>query len=161
MAYERDGTDVWAVAIAPGGSSRPLLQTRFNERDARVSPDRRWIAYVSDEAGRPEVSVRSLGESPRRFSVSPGGGDQVVWQRDGRALYYVEPKGRLHKVSVHEQNGQLVLGPPLELPPTIGTGHSNTQYDVAPDGRIYYLEPTPPPMPTNIRIVLGWQELLK
>ena len=160
-AYERDDTDVWAVAIAPGGNSRPLLQTRFNERDARVSPDRRWIAYVSDEGGRPEVSVRSLSGSPRRFSVSPGGGDQVVWQRDGRALYYVDPKGRLQNVSVHDQNGQLSLGQPVEMPLTIGAGHSNTQYDLAPDGRIYYLDPTPPSLPTDVRIVLGWQALLK
>ena len=160
-AYERDGTDVWAVAVAPGGSSQPLLHTRFNERDARVSPDQRWLAYVSDEAGRPEVSIRRLGGSPRRFSVSPGGGDQVVWQRDGRALYYVNPKGRLQRVSVHDQNGQFVLGQPLEMPLTIGTGHSNTQYDVAPDGRIYYLDPTSPPLPTEVRIVLGWQAMLK
>jgi Tol biopolymer transport system component len=160
-AYEPGGTDVWAVAIEPGGNSRPVLQTPFNERDARLSPDRRWIAYVSDEAGRPEVSVRSLDGSPRRHTVSPGGGDQVVWQRDGRALYYVDPKGRLRKVSVHDADGELSLGNPVELSVTIGGGHSNTQYDVAPDGRIYYLDPTPPPQPTEIRIVLGWQALLK
>lgn len=160
-AYTADGTDVWAVAIAPGGTSRPLLQTRFNERDARLSPDRRWLAYVSDEAGRPEVSIRSLDRSSRRYTVSPGGGDQVVWQRDGRALYYADPKGRLQKVSMQDVDGDLSLGPPTELPVTIGSGHSNTQYDIAPDGRIYYLDPTPPLLPTEIRIVLGWQRLLK
>jgi serine/threonine protein kinase/Tol biopolymer transport system component len=160
-AYEPGGTDVWAVAVAPGGTSRPLVQSSFNERDARLSPDRRWLAYVSDEAGRPEVSVRSLEGTPRRYTVSPGGGDQVVWQRDGRALYYIDPKGRLRKVSVHAAGGDLSLSAPAELPVTIGSGHSNTQYDVAPDGRIYYLDPTPPRLPTEIRIVLGWQRLLE
>jgi hypothetical protein len=160
-AYEPEGTDIWAVAIAPGGSSRPLLQTRFNERDARLSPDRRWLAYVSDESGRPEVSLRGLTGSSRRYTVSPGGGNQVVWQRDGRALYYVDPKGRLRKVPVRLGEDDLWLGNPVELPITIGGGHSNTQYDVAPDGRIYYLDPTPAPLPTEIRIVLGWQKLLK
>ena len=43
--YDPSGTDVWAVAVLPDGRSRPLLHTRFNERDARLSPDRRWIAY--------------------------------------------------------------------------------------------------------------------
>jgi hypothetical protein len=159
--YEPGGTDVWTVAVAPGGTSRPLVQSSFNERDARLSPDRRWLAYVSDEAGRPEVSVRSLEGTPRRYTVSPGGGDQVVWQRDGRALYYVDPKGRLRKVSVTHVGGELSLAQPVELPVTIGSGHANTQYDVAPDGRIYYLDPTPPPLPTEIRIVLGWQRLLE
>ena len=150
------------LPLLPDGRSRPLLHTRFNERDARLSPDRRWIAYVSDEAGRPEVSVRSVAGSPRRYTVSPGGGDQVVWQRDGRALYYVDPIGRLRNVSVRDAGrGRLLAGTPVELPVTIGSGHSNTQYDVAPDGRIYYLDPTAPPLPTEIRIVLGWQSLLK
>ena len=160
-AYTQDGTDVWAVAVAPDATSRPLLHTRFNERDARLSPDRRWLAYVSDEAGRPEVSVRRHDGSSRRHTVSPDGGDQVVWQRDGRALYYVDPKGRLRKVSVHDVDGDLSLGQPIDVPVVIGSGHSNTQYDVARDGRTYYLDPTPPPMPTEIRIVLGWQRLLK
>jgi Tol biopolymer transport system component len=159
-AYERGGTDVWAVALAAAATSRPLVQTPFNERDARLSPNRRWIAYVSDEAGRPEVSVRNLDGSPRRYMASPGGGDQVVWQRDGRALYYVDPQGRLRRVAVRDVDGELSLGNPVDLPVTIGSGHSNTQYDVAPDGRIYYLDPTPPPLPTEIRIVLGWQRLL-
>ena len=159
--YDPSGTDVWAVAVLPDGRSRPLLHTRFNERDARLSPDRRWIAYVSDEAGRPEVSVRSVAGSPRRYTVSPGGGDQVVWQRDGRGLYFVDPIGRLRKVSMRDADGVLLFGTPMELPVTIGSGHSNTQYDVAPDGRIYYLDPTTLPLPTEIRLVLGWQSLLK
>jgi Tol biopolymer transport system component len=161
-SYEPGHTDVWSVAVAAGATSRPLVQSSFNERDARLSPDRRWLAYVSDEAGRPEVSLRSLEGSPRRYVVSPGGGDQVVWQRDGRALFYVDPKGRLRKVSVQPRGaGEVSLSGEVELPVIIGSGHSNTQYDVAPDGRIYYLDPTPPRLPTEIRIVLGWQQLLK
>ena len=159
--HNPSGTDVWAVAVLPDGRSRPLLHTRFNERDARLSPDRRWIAYVSDEAGRPEVSVRSVGGSPRRYTVSPGGGDQVVWQRDGRALYFVDPIGRLRKVSIRDAGGVLLFGASVELPVIIGSGHSNTQYDVAPDRRIYYLDPSGVPLPTEIRLVLGWQSLLK
>lgn len=164
-AYETGGTDIWAVAIGAsgvaGGASRPLVQSRFNERDARLSPDRRWLAYVTDEAGRPEVSLRSLDGSPRRYAVSADGGDQVVWQRDGRALYYVTPSGRLRKVPVQfAADGSAVLSDPIDLPIAVGSGHSNTQYDVAPDGRLYYLDPTPPRQPTEIRIVLEWQRLL-
>lgn len=62
-------TDVWAVAISPGGSSQPILAESFTERDARLSPDDQWIAYVSEESGRPEVSVRNLSGPPRRFVI--------------------------------------------------------------------------------------------
>lgn len=158
---EAGSTDVWAIAVAAGGTSRPLLDSRFNERDARLSPNQRWIAYLTDESGRSEVSVRSLDGSPRRYTISPGGGDQVVWQRDGKALCYVDPDGRVQRVSVQETDGGLQLGTPVELPITIGSGHSNTQYDVAPGGRIYYLDPTTLAPPTEIRLVLGWQALLE
>ncbi len=160
-AYEPGNTDVWALAVVEGGTNRPLLESRFNERDARLSPDRRWIAYVSDEAGQPEVSVRSLGGQPRRYTLSRAGGDQVVWARSGRMLYYVDPTGRLQRVPVREANGGLLFGEPAALPVTIGSGHANTQYDIAPDGRVYYLDPTPMASPREIHLVLGWQALLR
>lgn len=160
-AYEAAQADVWAVAVADGGRTQPLLESRFNERDARLSPNRQWIAYVSDESGTPQVSVRSLVGAPRRYTVSAEGGDQVVWSRDGGALYYVNSSGRLQKVAVRQTNNGLLFGSPAESGVTIGSGHSNTQYDIAPDGRIYYLDPTPMSAPTEVRFVLGWQALLQ
>jgi len=75
---QRFGGDVWAVPIDQRKSPRPVLAESFNERDARVSSDGHWIAYVSDESGRPVVSVRSFSATPRRFVVSESGGDQPV-----------------------------------------------------------------------------------
>ena len=53
------GGDVWTVPTRAGAEPRPLLHESFMERDARVSPNGLWIAYVSDESGRAEVSVRN------------------------------------------------------------------------------------------------------
>jgi hypothetical protein len=127
-----------------------------------VSPDGRWIAYVSEESGRPEVSIRSLADPPRRYVISPGGGSQPVWHRNGRALFYVDARGRLRKVAVHEGDSGLTFGTPAELNvPTIGAGHASTQYDVGPDGRIYFLDQSAVLLrPTEIRVVLGLQALL-
>ena len=61
-------------------------------RRARRSPDGRWIAYVSDESGRPEVSVRTLVGSARRIVLSPDGGNQPVWRKDGGELFFVESR---------------------------------------------------------------------
>ena len=77
------GDDVWTVSTDGTAASAPLLAERFVERDARFSPDGRWLAYVSDESGRPEVSVRSLSGPPIRVVASSGGGDQPVWGRNG------------------------------------------------------------------------------
>jgi eukaryotic-like serine/threonine-protein kinase len=161
-AYDGANVDVWSVGATPDVASQPLLAEPFNERDARLSPDRRWIAYVSDETGRPEVSIRSLAERPRRYVVSPGGGSQPVWAPDGRALYYVDVRGRLRKLSIQPGNGALTIGPPVDAKvPPIGSGHAGTQYDVSADGRIYFLDQREgTTRPTEIRVVLGWRALL-
>jgi Tol biopolymer transport system component len=160
-AFDGENVDVWSVATTADLSSHALLAEPFSERDARVSPDRRWIAYVSDETGRPEVSIRSMVE-PRRYVISPGGGNQPVWHPSGRALYYVDARGRLRKMAVQEMNGALTFGQPAELKvPPIGSGHTSTQYDVSPDGRIYFLDHRAgTSRPTEVRIVLGWSALL-
>lgn len=64
---ERD-QDVWMLPVEGNGSTRPLLVQPFPEHDARFSPDGRLVAYVSDETGRPEVSVQTI-DSPRRREV--------------------------------------------------------------------------------------------
>jgi Tol biopolymer transport system component len=158
------GTDVWAVAISPGGLSQPILAESFTERDARLSPDGQWLAYVSEESGRPEVSVRSLSGPSRRFVISGEGGDQPVWRRDGAELLFVDAQGRLRGLSVRrEEDGSLIFGVPVALNvPPIGTGHWGTQYDVSPDGRrVYFMDRGDEQLPNEIGILLGWNASLK
>ena len=158
------GGDVWTVPTRPGGDPRPLLHESFMERDARVSPNGLWIAYVSDESGRPEVSVRTLSGPERRFVVSTGGGDQPVWRRDGAELFYVNLHGLLHGVSVRPAGGgRLEFGVPRRLAvPPFGARHWGTVYDVSPDGhRVYFPHPGDETFPHEIGVVLGWRALFK
>lgn len=160
------GADVWTIATEAGDSSKPLLAEPFTERDARISPDGRWITYVSEESGRPEVSVRNLSGSPTRIVISGGGGDQPVWNRSGSELFFVDPQGRLNSVSVRQTpNATPRFGVPVELKvPPIGFGHWGTQYDVSPDGhRVYFLERevAPTQLPHEIGLLLGWPALLR
>ena len=156
--------DVWTVAAETGTASMPLLAEGFVERDARFSPDGQWIAYVSEESGRPEVSVRGLSGAPNRLVVSSGGGDQPVWRRDGRELFYVGPDGRLRSVSVRAAGvSNLVVGAakPLNVPP-LAPRHWGTVYDVSPDGtRVFLPRPDPRPAPREIGVVLNWTDLVR
>jgi Tol biopolymer transport system component len=159
------GQDVWSIATEGADSSRPLLAQAFIERDARISRDG-WIAYVSEESGRPEVSVRNLSASSSRTVISVGGGNQPVWNRNGSELFFVDLQGRLKSVSIrHTPNGAPTLGVPVELKvPPIGVGHWGTQYDVSPDGgRVYFLERelAPTELPHEVGFVLGWPALLR
>jgi hypothetical protein len=162
LAVAASGSDVWRVPVDAGRAAEPVLAERFNERDARVSPNGLWIAYVSDEQGRPEVFVRHLSGAPFRTSISAGGGSQPVWSRDGTQLYFVDPDGRLQAVPVSRAgDGRPRFGAAVALPvPPIGSGHWGTQYDVTRNGRLYFIDRSQDRPPAAITVVLGWRALL-
>ena len=95
------GSDIWMLPIAPVGKPRPLIQQNSDQSDGRVSPDGRWIAYVSNESGANEVLVRRLIDDPAtgipkvdvQVPVSRGGGFAPRWRRDGKELFF-QAKGR-------------------------------------------------------------------
>jgi Tol biopolymer transport system component len=156
--------DVWSVPLEAGAVAKVMLSEPFPEYDARISPNGQWLAYVSEETGRPAVSVRAMSGPPSRLVVSSEGGSQPVWRRDGHELLYLDLEGRLHGRSVQRhRTGELALGvaTALSVPP-IGTGHWGTQYDVSPDGQhVYFIDRTPAPRPSDIGVVIGWRALLK
>lgn len=81
--------------------------------------------------------MRSLVGPARRKVLSPDGGNQPVWRKDGSELFFVNPEGRLRALPASRTHTRdSTFGLPVVLPiPSIGFGHWGTQYDVAPDGR--------------------------
>jgi len=95
-------SDLWVLPLtadaAPAGPPAPFLQTEFNERQGQFSPDTHWVAYVSDESGRPEIWVQRFPASSTEGSkmrISVDGGDQPRWRRDGKELFYASLDGQL------------------------------------------------------------------
>jgi Tol biopolymer transport system component len=82
------GFDVWGLDVA-SGNRREVARSGFNESDARWSPDGRWVAYVSDEPGRPEIFVERWPQDGRKWRVTSAGGTRPRWQRDGRGLFFL------------------------------------------------------------------------
>jgi serine/threonine protein kinase/Tol biopolymer transport system component len=155
--------DVWSVQVGGEGPAQPLLDAAFVQRDARISPDGRWVSYVSHESGRPEVYVRNLTGAPDRVVVSRGG-DQPVWNRRGRELFYVSIDNELHRVAVGtDPNDRVIVEPPAKLPiPTFARGHLGTSYDVSPDAaRVYFPHPGTPSKPRELGFALDWAARLK
>jgi serine/threonine protein kinase/Tol biopolymer transport system component len=156
------GGDVWIVPV-DGSTPRPILAEPYLERDARISPDGRWITHVFiDESQRAEVAVRSLTDPPRRTVISSGGGDQPSWSQKGDELFYVAG-GRLHSVSVRtEPDGRLTFSKavPLQVP-NLGERHWGTVYEVSRDGnQVYFPHPGTERAPQQIGMVLRWTALL-
>ena len=143
-----------------------MTTSPFSENNGAVAPDGHWIAYDSDESGRPEIYVRPFPNvTDGRFQVSSGGGTNAVWSGDGAELFYLRSPGTLMAVPV-ELGRSFAAGTPellLEgdyLRPTLGT-----PYDVAADAsRFLMIKNAAEDTAANSRIVvvLDWhQELLE
>jgi Tol biopolymer transport system component len=87
LIYETGG-DLFARRIGTD-SSIALAATAASETSAALSPDGRWLAYVSNESGTPEVYVRPFPNTANgRWQISTQGGQEPVWAHSGRELFY-------------------------------------------------------------------------
>jgi Tol biopolymer transport system component len=84
-----------------GGALVPLGSGgKSDEADAVLSPDQRWLAFESDESGRPEVYIQPFGRKGERLRVSTDGGGEAQWGPDGRALFFIDSAGMLIKAEL-------------------------------------------------------------
>ncbi len=108
------GRDLWLLPLEGERKPVPYLQTPFNERYGRFSPDAKWIAYQSDESGRPELYVQAVPASGAKYQISTAGGTMPEWRRDGKELYYLSPDRKLMAVPI--KNGAAIeAGKPQSL----------------------------------------------
>jgi serine/threonine protein kinase len=142
--------DIWLLPVS--GDRRPtsFIQTSFNEYHARISPDGKWMAYVSDESGRNEVYVTRFPKASGKWPVSSSGGNSPVWRRDSRELFYHAHDGKIMAVSV-AVGPDFAAGRPVALftaKALVGRLGLGWFYDVAADGRFLInvlVERTSPP----------------
>ena len=86
--HPRTARDVWVGSLDSAKAERPLLRTPFNERAIALSPDGKWLAYVSNETGSDELFVRRLEEGSGRWRVPRGGASEPRWGPGGRELFF-------------------------------------------------------------------------
>ena len=160
---ENTGLDLWALPLANGGDRKPFsyLQTPFNESQAQVSPDGRWVAYTSNELGRDEIFLQTFPQPGSKRQVSSGGGVQPRWRADGRELFYLALDQKLMAVTI-TPGDHLELGTPAALfqtrLTTTGSGAPDFRqlYDVTSDGRRFLLSLPPDQLGPPITVILNW-----
>ena len=166
------GRDIWTLTMQADDKPRPFIQTVFDEYGGAVSPDGRWMAYVSNESGKSEVYVRAFPEVNKgRWQVSINGGVSPLWSPDGRELFYLnEADGSVTSVAV-ETAPVFKPGTPKKLFSRTayfgGRDTPGTPWDIHPDGKRFLMmrlpgaTPAAPAGPLKINIVLNWLEELK
>ena len=157
----KTGWDVMLVTLGEKAASTPILADPFNETCARLSPDGRWIVYVSDESGRSEIYARAFPDLSRKVQVSVTGGDEPVWHPGGNEIVYRSLASR-DFMSVSVQAGDaLGISPPRVLTSDKGFARGNldhTRYAVARDGRLLALEAGLENARDELGFVLGWAQ---
>ena len=162
--FSRTGSDILGLPLGEKGQPRAIVRTPSAEGEGGVSlsPDHRWLAYAADRTGTSEIWVQSYQGPGVPIRVSPNGGHDPVWAKNGRELYYFEGH-KLMALAV-ETGSAFSFKPPMLLFESqyMHPLWETTSYDVAPDGRFLMMKPNNPSADSSwITVVLNWQEDLK
>lgn len=164
-----DQQKLYRLDRTEGGTSvlvTPNPATR--EVHPALSPDGRWLAYLSDEPGSFEVFLRSYPDGAQKRQVSLNGGDWPFWSADGRALHYWE-RGALMEATVGTGRTMVLgaikklftaneVGVDLEI---MARGSRPPACAPAADGRFLMVRRVAGDPTNGILLVQNWQEELK
>ena len=172
MVFREDdpetGLDIAIASLKEARKAVPLIRTAFNELNAEVSPDGRWLAYQSSESGQDEIYVAPFPEvGDGRWQVSTAGGTRPLWARNGQELFYLAPDG-VTGVTI-AAGTSFKAGRPTRLIERryfAETAFLGRTYDVSPDGQRFLmiksgLAAGEGMERSNIVVVQGWFEELK
>ncbi len=156
------GNDLLVLPLTGDRKPFPILQTQFSEPEGRISPDGRWVVYLSNESGRNEVYVAPFPGPGGKWQISTAGGYFPRWRHDGSEIFYLTPDRRLVAASVNGKGPGFEVGAVKPLFATHIAFAAGYQYDVSADGQRFLIDAAPeqaasPP----ITIVLDWAAGLK
>jgi Tol biopolymer transport system component len=109
--------DLWRVSTSGEGEPTPYLASPYNEPAAAISPDGRWIAYLSDESGRLELYAQSFPEPGSKHRISTAGAAEglLAWTRGGNEILYVGGDARSIMAAPIRASASLAIGTPVTL----------------------------------------------
>jgi Tol biopolymer transport system component len=152
--------DLWALPMT-GDNRTPfaVANTPFLERMGQLSPNGQWLAYETNETGRPEIVVQAFPEARGRWPVSTNGGEAPRWSADGRELFFIAPDRTIMAAMVTTTASTFGAGRPAALfGAQISSQPFRFPYTVARDGHFLInelqgLETAAIP----ITLILNWQ----
>ena len=158
------GADVLRLPLTGARTPVPLVQTRFQEGQASVSPDGKWLLYVSLESGNNQTYVRRFPSGEGKWVISDGQGVEPRWSADGHKIYY-RHQDSIMEVEV-KPGADFVPGAPKRVMDAsiVGAGgfDRNPAWTVTPDGaRFLGMVEQKSDAPDTINVLLNWQSVLK
>ena len=126
-----------------GEAAESILASEFNERNAEISPDGRWLAFQSDASGRAEIYVRPFPNVDEgRWQISRDGGTHPVWSPDGNELFYLRTSEftlGLMAVPIETEPTFVPANPAVVFEGNYVGYWTGRAYDIAPDGERFLM----------------------
>jgi eukaryotic-like serine/threonine-protein kinase len=128
--------DIWSLSLDGEREPQPVVEGSFLETEASVSPDGKWLAYVSNEGGRNSVFVRPYPAGEGRWQISFPQGVEPRWSRDGREMFY-RAAIDLYRVPIDTSAG-FSAGRPTLVFEGAASGTSVHSYSPSADGARFF-----------------------
>jgi serine/threonine-protein kinase len=120
---------------------KPFLVSDAYNYNGVVSPNGKYIAYGSNESGKPEAFVRTFPDLKGKWQISNDGGFPPVWSPDGKTLYYVNTIGKMIQVPI-QYDPVIIIGKARELFDVSQMNFPNnpfSNFDITPDGKKFIM----------------------
>jgi serine/threonine protein kinase len=156
-------TSLWTVPVT--GDTKPVAIVQPPSRQSniyayRISPDGRWVAYISDESGKPDLYVTTFPEGKGKWQVSTNGAAYPLWSGNGKELFFKNLNDDVFASPVTLKGAEIEVGAPQRLfhasMPGLGM-----PYDVSPDGQRLLVNLVEEEGPAPLKLVTNWPAELK
>jgi eukaryotic-like serine/threonine-protein kinase len=167
----RTRIDIWYIPLEGDRKPVEFPHTNFDDAQGQISPDGKWMAYMSDKTGQREVYVAPFPSGEGELRISSAGGEQPRWRRDGKELFYVAADGKMMLVTVKTAAGSKPAfdrDAPFPLFDARITSAPDTrafQYDVSADGKRFLVVTSASSAPSTaapalppLNVVVNWSK---
>jgi eukaryotic-like serine/threonine-protein kinase len=175
--HNTTGNDLMLLRLSPGAGadaekkaalvkSEPLIMSMTTEAHPEISPDGRYLAYMSNESGQPQIIVKPFPDLNGEWRITVDGGLRPAWSRTGEELFYGSPTGAIMAVPV-QLSPTFSFGTPKKVFdwPTLSIPGLARTFDVSRDGRRFLMikegSAGVESRTSAISVVLNWMEELK
>ncbi len=154
--------DVWLLPLRGDGKPLPLVATPAEEAGTDISHDRRWMMYLSDESGRPELYLTTFPVPHGKWQISTNGSRGGGFQANNKRLAVVDADGSVRVMTFDGSGEEPKLGKPE---PALGGGSLSAFVSggatVTPDWKRMVVARRLEAGAPRITLVTNWTEELK
>jgi serine/threonine protein kinase len=155
-------TQIWSLPLFGDRKPSPVIEGHTDALAPDLSPDSKWLAYVSAESGRDEVYIVPFGHTGGKWQISAAGGDLPRWRADGKELFFLSQDNKMTSAEITESANSIEVGKVQALFQTHAVPVSSWSYDVTADGKKFVVVSEDLQLRFQpVTLITNWTELLK